>query len=106
SNDRLPPTGALDEVTVSTFTSLVGAVAVIWVAVGIALTPFFRGLSGRLGLTTIAVALGVALCFAPLVRRVAYLSDVLAGAGLAAAVAATVGAAALVVSHLRQNPQR
>lgn len=106
SNDRLPPTGALDAVTASTFPSLVGAVAVIWVAVGIALTPFFRGLSGRLGLTTIAVALAVALCFAPLVRRVAYLSDVLAGAGLAAAVAATVGAAALVVSHLRQNPQR
>nr|MBF6621617.1 hypothetical protein [Patulibacter sp.] len=34
------------------------------------------------------------------------LSDVLAGAGLAAAVAGCVGAAALVVSHLRQNPQR
>lgn len=106
SNDRLPPPGALDDVTVSTFPSVVGAVAVIWVAVGIALTPFFRGLSGRLGLTTIAVVLGVALCFAPLVRRVAYLSDVLAGAGLAAAVAAAIGAAALVVSHVRQNPSR
>lgn len=106
SGDRLPPVGALDPVTTSTFPSLVGAVAVIWVAVGLALTPFFRGFPGRLGLTSVAVALGVALCFAPLVRRVAYLSDVFAGAGLAAAVAATVGVAALVVSHLRQNPQR
>lgn len=106
STDRLPPSGALDPVTTSTFPSVVGAVAVVWVAVGIALTPFFRGLPGRVGLTGVAIALAVALCFAPLVRRVAYLSDVLAGAGLAAAVAAAVGAAALVVSHLRQNPLR
>lgn len=106
SYDRLPPSGALDVVSASTFPSMVGAVAVIWVAVGIALTPFFRGISGRLGLTTIAILLAVALGFAPLVRRVGHLSDVLAGAGLAAAVTATVGAAALVVSHLRQNPLR
>ncbi|MFA4929002.1 MAG: DedA family protein [Patulibacter sp.] len=106
SSDRLPPGGAMDAVTTSTFPSVVGAVAVVWVAVGLALTPFFRKFRGRLGLTSVAVALAVALCFAPLVRRVAYLSDVLAGAGLAAAVAAAVGAVALVVSHLRQNPQR
>ncbi len=106
SYDRLPPSGALDAVSGSTFPSMVGAVAVIWVAVGFALTPFFRGIQGRIGLTGIAILLGVALGFAPLVRRVAYLSDVLAGAGLAAAVAAAVGAAALVVSHLRQNPRR
>lgn len=105
-HDRPPPSGALDPVTVSAFPSLVGAVAVIWVAVGLALTPFFRGIPGRLGLTSIALLLAVALGFAPLVRRVAYLSDVLAGAGLAAAVAGTVGAAALVVFHLRQNPTR
>jgi membrane protein DedA with SNARE-associated domain len=106
AGDRPPPSGALDAVTTSTFPSVVGAVAVVWVAVGIALTPFFRGLPGRVGLTGVAIVLAVALCFAPLVRRVAYLSDVLAGAGLAAAVAAAVAAVTLVVFHVRQNLSR
>ncbi len=106
AGDRSPPSGALDPVSASTFPSMVGAVAVVWVIGGLALTPYVRRIAGRIGLAGLAIALAVALGIAPLVRRVAHLSDVLAGAGLAAAVAAAVGVVALVVSHLRQNPQR
>lgn len=101
---RLQPPGALETIDGSSFPSAVAAGAVGWVALAVALTPVLRRFPGRIGLNGLAVILAVAISCAPLVLRAAYLSDVLAGAGLAAAVMALVALVALFVSHLRQNP--
>src|SRR5690606_10006742 len=76
SEDRAPPPGALEAVHGSTFPSVVAAGAVVWVVIAIALAPVVRRIPGRIGLTGLAILFGVALCFAPLVLRIAYLSDV------------------------------
>lgn len=102
---RLHPNGGLDLLTGSPPPSTVAGAAVIWVAIAVALTPSVRRIPGRIGLTGLAVILAALICCAPLVLREAYLSDVLASAGLAAAIAAVVALVALFVAHLRQYPQ-
>ncbi|MGE4427783.1 MAG: VTT domain-containing protein [Solirubrobacteraceae bacterium] len=106
ADDRVQPPGAMDVLDASSFPSPVAAGAVIWVAVSVCLSPAVRRIPGRIGLTGLALILGVAICAAPIVRRSAYLSDVLGGAGLAAAVFALVGVGGVVVRHLRQTPSR
>ncbi|WP_320670998.1 DedA family protein [Patulibacter defluvii] len=103
---RAQPPGALEVLDGSSFPSAVAAGAVGWVAVAVALAPVLRRVPGRIGLTGLAAILAVAISCAPLVLRAAYLSDVFAGAGLAAAVMALVGLVGLFVAHLRQNPVR
>ncbi|CAB4935397.1 unannotated protein [freshwater metagenome] len=104
SEGRTPPPGALESVDGSSFPSPVAVSAVVWVAIALALSPAVRRVPGRIGLTGLAVILAVAICTAPLVLRTAYLSDVLAGAGLSAAVLAVVGLGAIVVGHIRHTP--
>lgn len=104
SEDRLPPPGALEEVSGSAFPSPVAIAAVVWVAVAVSISPVVRRVPGRIGLTGLTVILAVAICTAPLVLRTAHLSDVLAGAGLSAAVLAAVGLVAIVVGHIRHTP--
>jgi undecaprenyl-diphosphatase len=104
SEERLPPPGALEQVSGSSFPSPVAVAAIVWVAIAVALSPAVRRIPGRVGLTGIAVILAAAICTAPLVLQTAYLSDVLAGAGLSAAVLAVVGIVAIVVGHIRHTP--
>lgn len=104
AEDRLPPPGALEEVAGSSFPSPVAVAAVVLVAIAVALSPAVRRVPGRVGLTGLAVILATLVCTAPLVLRTAYLSDVLAGAGLSAAVLALVGLVAIVVGHIRHTP--
>ena len=104
SEGRTPPPGALETVTGSSFPSPVAVAAVVWVAVAVALSPSVRRIPGRVGLTGLAVILAALICVAPLVLKTAWLSDVLAGAGLSAAVLAVVGLAAIVVGHIRHTP--
>jgi membrane protein DedA with SNARE-associated domain len=103
AEDRPGPSGAIEMVSGSSFPSSVAAGAVVWVGVAVALTPAVRRIPGRIGLTGLAVVLAVAVSFSTLVLREAYLSDVLSGAGLAAATMAAVGLVALVVAHLRHD---
>lgn len=103
--DRLPPPGALETVSGSSFPSPVAMAALVWVAVAIAVSPVVRRIPGRVGLTGVAIILAVLVCTAPLVLRTAYLSDVLAGAGLSAAILAVVGMVAIVVGHIRHTPE-
>jgi undecaprenyl-diphosphatase len=105
SEGREPPPGALETVSGSAFPSPVAVAAVVWVAIALALSPSVRAVPGRVGLTGLAVILAVAICTAPLVLRTAHLSDVLAGAGLSAAVLAAVGLVAIVVGHIRHTPE-
>jgi undecaprenyl-diphosphatase len=104
SEDRLPPAGALETVSGSSFPSPVAVAAVVLVAVAVALSPAVRRVPGRVGLTGLAIILAVAICTAPLVLKTAYLSDVLAGAGLSAAILSVVGLVAIVVGHIRHTP--
>lgn len=104
SEGRTPPPGALETVSGSSFPSPVAVAAVVWVAVALALSPSVRAIPGRVGLTGLAAILAVAICTAPLVLRTAFLSDVLAGAGLSAAVLALSGIVAIVVGHIRHTP--
>jgi membrane protein DedA with SNARE-associated domain len=103
-SDRLPPPGALETVSGSSFPSPVAVAAVVWVAIAVALAPAVKRVPGRVGLTGLAIILAAAICFAPLILRTGYLSDVLAGAGLSAAVLALVGIAGIVVGHIRHTP--
>lgn len=102
--DRTPPPGALEDVAGSSFPSPVAVAAVVLVAIAVAVSPAVRRIPGRVGLTGLAVILATLVCTAPLVLRTAYLSDVLAGAGLSAAVLALVGLVAIVVGHIRHTP--
>lgn len=104
AEDRLPPPDPVVDVSGSTFPSHTALAAVVWVAIALALSPAVRRVPGRVGLTGLGVILAVAICVAPLVLRTAYLSDVLAGAGLSAALLATVGLGAIVVGHIRHTP--
>jgi undecaprenyl-diphosphatase len=101
---RTPPATALLEVSGSSFPSLTAAGAAVWVAIAVALSPSVRRIPGRIGLTGLAVILGILLCFAPIVLRTGYVSDVLAGAGLSAALLALCGIVAIVVGHIRHTP--
>jgi len=104
ADSRPQPPGALDVLAASSFPSPIAAGAVVWVAIGVCLTPAVRRVPGRIGLTGLGVIVGVLICAAPIVRHSAYLSDVLGGAGLAAAVLSLVGVGGVVVRHLRQTP--
>ncbi|WP_210494373.1 DedA family protein [Patulibacter sp. SYSU D01012] len=101
--DRAAPASAVDVVTSTTFPSTVGAAAAVWVAIAVAVSPTLGRIPGRIGLTGLAAILATLIGGAPLVLRTAYLSDVLAGAGLAAAVLSAVGIVAMIVGHIRQT---
>jgi hypothetical protein len=102
--ERIAPGSALIDVSGSSFPSLVAVGAAAWVAIAVALSPSVRRIPGRVGLTGLAVILGALICSAPIVLRTAYVSDVLAGAGLSAAVLALCGIVAIVVGHIRHTP--
>jgi undecaprenyl-diphosphatase len=53
-----------------------------------------------------AVVLAVAIALTRVYLRAHYLSDVVGGAGMAAAIFALCGMAALIVGHLRNNGVR
>lgn len=101
---RPQPPGALEELSGSSFPSTTAAGAVGFVAIALALSPSVRRLPGRIGLTGLATILAAAICAAPLALRANHLSDVLAGAGLSAAVMALVGAVGLIATYVVVGP--
>jgi undecaprenyl-diphosphatase len=104
--DRPRPAGGLVHTAGESFPSGHAAYAVTWIAVAVVLTRMLPG-PARTTLTVGgAMVLAVAVGLTRVYLRVHYLSDVVAGAGLAAAVFALCGMAALIVSHLRHNGAR
>jgi undecaprenyl-diphosphatase len=85
------------------FPSAQAAFAVAYVAIAVALARGVPWLAGRLAVVLAAVLLAVAVGAARIVLRAAFLTDVAAGFGLAAAVFAACGVVGLVVNHLRNN---
>ena len=79
------------------------AYAVAWVAGAVALRRALPGLAPRAAAVLAAIAVVVVVGLTRIYLRAHYLSDVLGGAGLGAAVFACCGMTVLVVTHVRQN---
>jgi undecaprenyl-diphosphatase len=82
------------------------AYAVFWVAVAVALRHAFPGLASRAVAIVAALLIVVAVGVTRIYLRAHYLSDVVGGAAMAAALFALCAMGALVVAHLRQNEAR
>jgi undecaprenyl-diphosphatase len=82
------------------------AYAVAWVAIAIAVRRALPGVAGKAAAISIATAAVVVVAITRIYLRAHYFSDVVGGAGLAAAIFACCGMLALIVSHLRQNEMR
>lgn len=103
--DRPRPLEPLVGTSGQSYPSGHAAYATAYVAVAVALTraaPVLR----RFGVVLGAVALAVVVGLTRIYLRAHYLSDVLGGAGLAAAIFALCGVVAVVVDFTRQNEAR
>lgn len=101
--DRPRPPRPLDGADGSSFPSGHAAYAVAWVVIAIVIGRALPGAVRGATLVVVAAVLAVAVGLTRIYLRVHYLSDVLAGAGLAAAIYALFAMVALVVAHTRQN---
>ena len=100
---RPRPSGALVAVDGFSFPSGHATNSVTYVAVAVALAHVVPRLAGRAGIIVAAIVLAAAIGLSRVYLRVHYLSDVLGGWGLGAAVFAVCGCAALLVAAVRHN---
>jgi membrane protein DedA with SNARE-associated domain/membrane-associated phospholipid phosphatase len=104
--DRPRPTGGLVETDGQSYPSGHAAYAFMWVAIAVVLTRTLPGLARTAALIIAAVVLAIVIALTRVYLRAHYLSDVVGGAGLAAAIFALVGMTGLVVAFLRHNGRR
>jgi membrane protein DedA with SNARE-associated domain len=104
--DRPRPTASLVDTAGQSYPSGHVAYAIAWVAIAIVLTRTLPGLARTTAAIVVAVVLAVVIGLTRVYLRAHYLSDVVGGAGLAAAIFAVAGMAGLVVAHLRHNGRR
>jgi undecaprenyl-diphosphatase len=76
---------------------------VAYVAVAVAIARALPNWTGRTVLVTGAIVLAVVIGLSRVYLRAHYLSDVLAGWGVAAAIFALCGLIAVIVAFMRQN---
>jgi len=100
--DRPRPLGSLVDTDGSSFPSAHAAYASAWVAVALALT-WRAGRARSAALVTAAVVLTAIVGATRLYLRAHYLSDVLAGFGLAAAIFGICAMVALILDFMRHN---
>jgi membrane protein DedA with SNARE-associated domain/membrane-associated phospholipid phosphatase len=101
--DRTRPSGALVDVDGAAYPSGHAAYAVTWVAVAVAVSRALPNLASRFAFVTVAIAIAAAVGLSRIYLRAHYLSDVVGGWGLAAAIFALCGTAALVIGYVRNN---
>jgi membrane protein DedA with SNARE-associated domain/membrane-associated phospholipid phosphatase len=101
--DRPRPLHPLAHSELASYPSGHSAYAIAYVAVGIVVWRTFPGLVKRTVVVTTALGLVVVVGLTRMYLRVHFFSDVIGGYGLATAIFALCGIAALVVVHLRQN---
>jgi len=101
--DRPRPPGALIATDGSSYPSGHAAYAVAWVACAIVVTRVLPTLGARFALVTVSIVVAAGVALSRVYLRAHWLSDVAAGAGLAASIFAVLGIVALVVDHLRHN---
>jgi membrane-associated phospholipid phosphatase len=104
--DRPRPSHSLVHTSGQSFPSGHAAYAMALVAVAVALSRAAPAWAHRFGIVGVAVVLAVIVGLTRIYLRAHYLSDVLAGAGLGAAVFAICGLTALVVAFIRQDEAR
>ena len=103
AEDRARPPGGLVETTTSSFPSAHVAHSVVWVAIAVAVARVIPGWGARAGVLAASVGVVVAVALTRMYLRAHYFSDVVAGAGLAAACFAACGVVALLLGHVRQT---
>jgi undecaprenyl-diphosphatase len=104
--DRPRPPGSLVHTVGAAFPSGHAANAVAWAAVGVALVRALRGRASEVAFAAIGVIVATAIGLSRVVLGAHYLSDVVAGWGLGAAIYALCGVVALLVGHMRNNRAR
>jgi len=102
--DRPRPLDAVTDSRGAAFPSAHAAYATAWVACAIALARALPTLGTRFSIVVTATIIAAIIGMTRIYLRVHWLSDVLAGWGLGAAVFATCGIVALVVGFVRDNP--
>jgi membrane protein DedA with SNARE-associated domain/membrane-associated phospholipid phosphatase len=102
--DRPRPLDAVTDSRGASFPSAHAAYATAWVACAIALARALPTLGTRFSIAVTATIIAAVIGMTRIYLRVHWLSDVLAGWGLGAAVFATCGIVALVVGFVRDNP--
>lgn len=100
---RPRPPGALVHVSGFAFPSGHATNSVAWVAVAVALAHSVPRLAGRAGIVVGAVVLAAAIGLSRVYLHVHYLSDVLGGWGLGAALFSACACTALLVAAVRHN---
>jgi membrane-associated phospholipid phosphatase len=100
---RPRPSGGLIHAGGFAFPSGHAANSVAYVAVAVALVHAVPRPAGRAGIVVAAIVLAAAIGLSRVYLRVHYLSDVLGGWGLGAAVYSVCGCAALLVAAVRHN---
>ena len=101
--DRARPPGALVHTSGQSYPSGHSAYAMSYAAVAVAFAYAFRGFVNRSALVAGGLVLAVLVGATRVYLRAHYVSDVLGGFGLAAAVFALCGTVAVVVAFLRHN---
>lgn len=103
---RPRPADALVDTMGQSFPSGHAAYAVTWVVLAVLLTRRRPGVARAAGVVAAAAVLAALIGLTRIYLRAHYLSDVVGGAGLSAAVFGLCGVLALVVSHVRHNGVR
>ena len=102
--ERPRPADAVIDVSGYSFPSGHAAYAVAWIALAVIAVRLVPSLRGRWWLVGAAIAVAVIVALTRVYLRVHWLSDVLAGAGVAAMSFSLVAIVALVVDFVRHNP--
>jgi membrane protein DedA with SNARE-associated domain/membrane-associated phospholipid phosphatase len=101
--DRPRPGHPLVDISGYSYPSGHAADAIAWIAVAVALRHALPGIATRAAVVTVAIVIAVAVALSRVYLRAHFLSDVLGGAGLGAAIFASCGMVALFVSYIRNN---
>jgi undecaprenyl-diphosphatase len=101
--DRPRPARALVDTDGAAYPSGHAAYAVTWIAVAVAVSRALPNVASRFAFVTVAIVIAAAVGLSRIYLRAHYLSDVVGGWGLGAAIFALCGIAALVIGYVRNN---
>jgi undecaprenyl-diphosphatase len=104
--DRPRPSGSLVDTAGQAYPSGHAAYAIAWIAIAVVLSRTVPGLARMTVVVVAATAVAVLVGLTRIYLRAHYLSDVMGGAGLAAAIFGVCGMIGLFVAYVRHNGAR